>query len=99
VVSANNVFDSIAAPNSWFQVGAMMSLTQWRALVNDTTSVAQSIPFPDPTRTIATYHASIGGTPTLQAFMAGARLQSKSNWRVQYTAQAVNDYIRAGFGL
>jgi hypothetical protein len=31
--------------------------------------------------------------------MAGARLQSKSNWRLPYTAQAVNDYIRTGFGL
>jgi hypothetical protein len=99
VTSANNTFDSIAAPNAWMRAGANLSLAQWKALVNDTTSVAQQVVFPDPTRSIATYHASIGGAPSLDAFMTEARNQSKSNWRVQYTARAVNDYIRAGFGL
>lgn len=55
--------------------------------------------FPDPTRTVGSYHGTIGGTATLVAFMAEARLQSKDNWRPQYTANAVNNYIRAGFGL
>jgi hypothetical protein len=31
--------------------------------------------------------------------MTEARKQSKQNWRVQYTAEAVNDYIRDGYGL
>jgi len=54
--------------------------------------------YPDPNRTIGTYNASLGGPATLEAFMAQARLQSKDNWRSQYTANAVNDYVRVGFG-
>jgi hypothetical protein len=99
MTSANNVFDAIAATGAWMQAGPYLSLAQWKPLVHDTTSIAQQFAFPDPSRTIATYHASIGGAPTLVAFMAGARLQSKSNWRLPYTADAVNTYIRAGFGM
>lgn len=55
--------------------------------------------FYDPTRTVASYHASIGGQESLEAFLAGAREQSKhnNNWRVEYTANAVNTYLREGF--
>ena len=47
--------------------------------------------------TVGTYNASLGGPSTLEAFLAEARQQSKSNWRDEYTAQAVADYIREGF--
>ena len=60
---------------------------------------AQRVAFPNPSRTIGTYQLSLGGIPTVLAFMTEARQQSKSSWRTQYTAGAVNDYIRAGFGL
>jgi hypothetical protein len=32
-------------------------------------------------------------------FVTEARQQSRLRWRTQYTAEAVNGYIRAGFGL
>ena len=99
VYSSGNAFNSIASLGTWMQAGNVLSLNQWKPMVHDTTSVAQDSPFPDPNRTIATYHQSIGGQASIEAFMSAARLQSKSNWRTQYTAQAVNDYIRAGFGL
>ena len=98
--SANNVFDTSAPVNACMAIsGGDISLSAWKPLVHDTSSVEQSVNFPDPDRSIATYHASIGGTPSLDAFMLQARLQSKAYWRDQYTAKAVNDYIRAGFGL
>ena len=53
--------------------------------------------FDDPTRTVAKYSASLGKAGSLAAFLAEARLQSKENWRPQFTASAVNNYIRAGF--
>ena len=56
-------------------------------------------PFPDPARNIETYMRSIGGAPTLEAFLTQARLQSRANWRDEYTATAVNTYIREGFGV
>jgi hypothetical protein len=52
----------------------------------------------DPKRTVGTYNASLGGLPTSSAFLTEARKQSKDYWRPQYTASAVNNYIRAGFG-
>jgi hypothetical protein len=101
VISADNQFYSSGLPESvWMREnGANESLTTWKAHVGDTTSSGTQDTFPNPNRTIATYHASIGGAPTLEAFLAEARMQSKANWRSQYTAAAVRNYIRAGFGL
>lgn len=53
--------------------------------------------YPDPTRTVASYNASLGGPAMLSSFLAEARLQSKDNWRAAYTAEAYNTYKRAGF--
>jgi hypothetical protein len=55
--------------------------------------------YPDPTRTVETYNASIGGNPNLSAFLMEARRQSKSTWRPRYMATAVINYILAGFGV
>jgi hypothetical protein len=54
--------------------------------------------YPDPNRSLASYHATLGGAPTTDAFLVEARKQGKDNWRTAYTAKAVNAYIRAGFG-
>jgi hypothetical protein len=100
VASAINAFDALAAPGAWmFRGGLPLSLAQWKGLVGDSTSQASAVAFPDPTRTIATYQLSIGGLPTLDAFLAQARMQSRGYWRTQFTADAVNAYIRAGYGL
>ena len=55
--------------------------------------------YPDPTRTVGTYAGTLGLTATTDAFLAAARTQSKDNWNTALTASAVNDYIRAGFGI
>ncbi len=55
--------------------------------------------FPNPERSVETYMETLGETPTLEAFLAEARQQSRANWRRKYTAKAVNDYIREGFGV
>jgi hypothetical protein len=99
VSSTNNLFYSIAATGAWMRAGSNLSLGQWKSIVHDLSSVGQQVNFPDPTRTIASYHASIGGVPALENFLIQARQQSRQYWRPQYTAAAVNDYIRAGFGL
>lgn len=51
----------------------------------------------DPERSVARYYASIGGTNDAAAFLMAARNMSKANWNPAFTADAVNDYIRAGF--
>ena len=55
--------------------------------------------FPDPNRTLETYSAALGVELPLADFLTQARKQSKANWRTQYTAKAINSYIRVGFGL
>jgi hypothetical protein len=52
-----------------------------------------------PMRDVASYHATIGGVASLDAFLARARTQSRATWDARYTASAVNAYIRAGFVL
>ena len=100
VSAGGNKFHSAAPEHAWFRIGGTNeSLAEWKSQVQDTTSIAQKAGFPDPSRTIGTYAASVGLPPTLAAFLAEARLQSKANWRAAYTAAAVNAYIRAGFGM
>lgn len=53
--------------------------------------------YADPTRTVGSYYASIGGTNDPVAFATAIRVQCKDNWNPTFTADAVNDYIRAGF--
>ncbi|MDQ3076614.1 MAG: hypothetical protein M3Q63_00955, partial [bacterium] len=49
-------------------------------------------------RDLRSYVSSLGGNGGIDAFMNEARKQSRANWRTQYTADAVNDYIRQGYG-
>jgi hypothetical protein len=56
-------------------------------------------PFPDPSRSVATYNARCSGPGTFEDFAAELRLQSRDRWRSEYTANAVNNYIREGFGM
>lgn len=99
-MSENRYHHEHQDPSQWMAVqGVSYSLPEYLALVGDATSVALQVTYPDPVRTIATYHASIGGAPSHEAFIARAVLQSKDNWDPRYTAEAVNEYIRAGFGL
>ena len=55
--------------------------------------------YPDASRTVESYNASLGYSADLNAFLAEARLQSKDNWNPQLTADAVNDYIKEGFDV
>ena len=57
------------------------------------------IVYKDATRTVGGYGALWGCDGTLTGFLAQARLQSKSNWRPQFTATAVNNWIRDGFSV
>ena len=53
--------------------------------------------FEDPTRNIKTYMASLGLEPTVEAFAAECAKQNIKQWRPEFTAQAVNSYLREGY--
>ena len=69
--------------------------------INGANNLGGPEPFPNPGRTVGTYYDSIVGSSghTSFDFIAAARKQSKDNWNPALTAAAVNDYIRAGFGI
>jgi hypothetical protein len=63
--------------------------------------LAPAEPFPDPTRSVGSYYATLGlgGTALLTDFLSAARRQSKGNWNKALMAAAVNNYVRTGFGI
>lgn len=72
-------------------------MDEWVAATGETNVSMEQVKFVDPDRNIATYMKSIGETPTYEAFMEKALLQSRHGWNQKFTAAAVNAYIRAGF--
>ena len=69
----------------------------WVSFSGELSPTGGSILYEDPERTVETYHLTLGGEATLLAFLTEARKQSRSNWRPEYTAFVVNEYIRDGF--
>jgi len=70
----------------------------WTSKFEPTATFGQRI-FPDKTRTVESYMTYIGGTNTLAAFEAACALQDRYNWNTSLTANAVNFWLRNGFGL
>lgn len=99
IASSNNRFFSLQAPlSAWMYAGGNQSIQGWKSLMGDHGSVAQAVDYPNPTVSIAEYHARLGETPTHEAFLIEARKQSRDFWRPEYTARTVNTYIRQSFG-
>jgi hypothetical protein len=69
----------------------------WQAASGDLDSSFEELSYLDAGRTVESYMTSLGADPSLPAFIAEAKNQSKQNWRPVYTAAAVNSYIRAGY--
>jgi hypothetical protein len=93
----DNVYYSASAPDKWFRIGPNSGeLAAWRRASGET-GMAKKVQFPDPTRSIETYQKSLGRTATIDAFIEEVRAQSKYRWRPEYTAGAVNRWMRAGF--
>lgn len=55
--------------------------------------------WPDPDRTIARYHQSLGKKPSTVAFLLEARKRPVKTWWPEYAADTVNAYFRKGFNL
>jgi hypothetical protein len=97
--SAGNRFHCELVPvPAWTEIASVpQAISYWFLLVGDTTSTVRKVVYPDPVRSVPSYNTSLGGAPSLDAFLAEARLQSHAYWREEYRAQQVNAYIRAGF--
>jgi len=58
-----------------------------------------AVSYTDPGRGIPGYMATLSGTQTLAGFLAQARLQERGNWRAEYEALTVVNWVRAGYDL
>lgn len=74
------------------------NLSGWQTL-EEPDAVWQQVSFSAPTRDVDTYMASIGGTATVDGFIAAQRAQDRYSWDSRLEADTVNDWIRAGFDL
>jgi hypothetical protein len=98
VRSRANRFHARAPQGQWFAAGGeASSFEEWARLVGDSGSSAENWAGADAARTIASYQKRLGETETLDAFLQGARSQSRHAWQPRYTAEAVNAYVRASF--
>jgi len=95
-----NTYYSSLPEHQWFRHEfSLIGFNQWLALSQESGASNTQIQYLDPDRNISSYHASIGGEASLEAFLSEAKKQSRFNWRSEYAAPAVNNYIRAGFGI
>lgn len=61
---------------------------------------ANTFGYPDPNNaTCAAYSAHVGGAGTFADFVAKCRAQSKDTWDPNYTAAAINNWMRGKFGI
>jgi hypothetical protein len=95
----NNNYYTPRRADLWFAVnGIDYGFTQWASAFSDSGSATTVPQYPDPNRTIESYMTSLGLTSTVDAFLALARDQSRDNWRAEFEARAVMNYVREGFG-
>ena len=100
LVFRDNVYDSGAEAAQWFSVDDKpLSFEQWTSQSGEQGAKREAIKFPDPGRSIETYMKSLGKTPTFDAFITEVLKQSKTNWRKEFSAPVVNDWIRDGFAV
>lgn len=100
VLFRNNNYSTNMASNRVLMFNNLYkSFESWLTLVSDTGSLYREMHYVEPSRSIASYNESIGGPRDLESFLNAARLQRKGSWDERYTANAVANYIRAGFAL
>ena len=97
---SNNTYYTNAAASNWFMIqDAPKSFTNWLTLSKETGAVSQAVTFPDVSRTVESYSASIGGSATLSSLIGAERLQSQATWRPELEARNIVNYLGAGFGI
>ena len=96
---SGSTYWSAADPGTWFGVNReTMGLRRWVETSGETGAAMRKIDYPDPERNIQKYMQHLGMEPTREAFLAAIRAQSRRHWRKEFTAAAINDWMRAGFG-
>ena len=69
----------------------------WGGGIGDMEGGPNNWAWKDPTRSVESYHATLGKPATLESFLDVVRNRGLGEWDEDYTAYAVNEYIREGF--
>jgi hypothetical protein len=96
--AGNRYYDPTLSTSSWALLQSVnISINQWLTQVDQTGAILNSLPYADPTRSAATYDATVGGPGTWQDFITQADQLSYTNYQPQFMSAAVIAYVRAGF--
>jgi len=94
----NVMFSSVKSVNKWCDGGSgAISHKSYSSLVDGHQAKNQQVNWIDPDRDLASYMGSLGFPSKYSAFRTEVVKQRKGFWRPEFTTEAVNDYIRAGF--
>ena len=99
IVFEENHYFSDLDGDEWFRSqDVSYGIDQWRSIASDNNSMVGQASFLEPKRTFETYLASVGLSQSIDEFSQLAARQTRINWNRDFTAQAVLDYIRQGYG-
>ncbi|MCK5612733.1 hypothetical protein KAR91_63255 [Candidatus Pacearchaeota archaeon] len=95
---SSNIYWTSLKERLWFKTieDTEMSIDEWKTGVESDAESSQ-VQFKDPQRSVESYYTSIGGNGDYNRFIDEAKKQSRFNWREEYFAVTINDYIREGF--
>jgi hypothetical protein len=95
---SDNVYSSTAPDEGWFGCdGQKLSLAEWTQRRKER-GVKTEVGRPaDQQGSIERYMAHLGLVPTFDAFLVEVRKQSRANWRPEFSAAVVNDWVRQEF--
>lgn len=78
--------------------GSFQSLSQWVAKTGESGASYQQISYPDPSRDIPRYAASVNAGSTTESFISAARGMARTSYNPAITASAASSWIWQGFG-
>ncbi len=98
--SGDHFYDTVLGQSSWVTLqGSSIPFSTWASNYDIGATIYSVLPYADPTRTAATYDATLGGPGTWQDFISQAKQLSITNFQPIYMAQAAVSYIDAGFNI
>ncbi len=94
---SSNLYSTASAGNVVTLASSATTLSTWVSNTGEGSSAIGTKSFVDSSRTAKTYLAALGKSATTDALANIVVQQSKFNWSTTYTADTINNYIRAGF--
>ncbi len=75
-----------------------LTLNEWENIASeDISNSTKAIDYKDPTRSLEKYVKEVLRLSSLDDFYVNLRKQNIFNWREEYTARAINKWIKAGY--